>query len=147
MYKYSARFKPAEEGGYVITFPNIPEIATQAETPDDALLMATDALELALAGYMKRRLPIPVPSAEPGKEFVTVSLPALIDAKVALYETMRKRGREKADIAIALGWQPSQMDRLLDLRHRSRMEDIEAALRILGSTLEIQVTDKTMVAR
>src|ERR1035441_2180672 len=48
MLQYPAIFTAAEEGGYVITFPDIPEAITQGEDEKDGLRRASDALETAL---------------------------------------------------------------------------------------------------
>jgi antitoxin HicB len=146
MYEYAAQFEPAGEGGFVITFPDIPEVVSQAETPDEGLEMALDALQLALSGYMKRKEAIPAPRTHRGGHMVKIALPVLVAAKIALYELMRSQNRKKADLAKALGRQPSEIDRLLNLRHRSRMDDIESAFRMLGATLEINVHNKTLRA-
>ncbi len=145
MYRYAAVFEPAEEGGFVITFPDVPEIVTQAETPDEGVDMALDALQLALSLYMKNREAIPAPTEREGPKIVHITLPVLAGAKVALYEHMRAHNKKKADLARILRRQPSEIDRLLSLRHKSRMDDIEAAFRALGATLEISVHDKTAI--
>jgi predicted RNase H-like HicB family nuclease len=41
-FRYTAVFEPAEEGGYVVTFPAIPGLGTQGETLDEARAMAAD---------------------------------------------------------------------------------------------------------
>jgi hypothetical protein len=38
-----------------------------------------------------------------------------------------------------LGWTPERVGRLLDVRRRSRLEDLEAALSVLGKRLIIEV--------
>jgi antitoxin HicB len=38
-----------------------------------------------------------------------------------------------------VGWHPPQVDRLFDLRHASRLDQIEAAARALGKTVTVQV--------
>ena len=43
-FRYTAVFEPAEEGGYIVTFPAIPGLATQGETMDEARAMAADCL-------------------------------------------------------------------------------------------------------
>jgi antitoxin HicB len=47
--------------------------------------------------------------------------------KLGLYEAMRQSGLSKLAVAKRLGWHPPQVDRLLDLRHPSKMENLEAA--------------------
>ena len=45
---YPAVFHKAEEGGFWVTFPDIPECMTQGEVMQDAYEMAVDALGLSL---------------------------------------------------------------------------------------------------
>jgi antitoxin HicB len=47
-FSYTAVFEPAEEGGFVVTFPAIPGLATQGETLDEAGVMAEDCLRAYL---------------------------------------------------------------------------------------------------
>ena len=42
--------EPAEEGGYIVTSPLDPQLITQAETLEEAFLMAYDARELLIQG-------------------------------------------------------------------------------------------------
>jgi antitoxin HicB len=92
---------------------------------------------MAIIAIMADRKVIPLPS-KPGKR-PTVSLPALTVAKIALYETMRAAGIGKAELARRLGWHMPQVDRLLDLRHGSRLDQIEAALHALGRELRAEI--------
>ena len=48
-YTYAAVFEPAEEGGFVVSFPAFPGLATQGETLEEARAMAADLL----AGYLE----------------------------------------------------------------------------------------------
>lgn len=45
---YNALFTPAEEGGYIVVFPDVPGAMTQGETMEEAYEMAFDALGLML---------------------------------------------------------------------------------------------------
>jgi antitoxin HicB len=54
---------------------------------------------------------------------------------------MREAGVRKADLARRLGWQKSQVDRLLNLSHASRLDQIEQALGALRKRLVIAVED------
>ena len=62
MLQYPAIFEPAEEGGFVVTFPDIPEAITQGEIAEDAMAHAADVLESALDWYLESGRPIPSPS-------------------------------------------------------------------------------------
>jgi antitoxin HicB len=100
---------------------------------------ALDAIETVLIGYVSDRRDIPMPRAGGRGPFVT--LPALTEAKLALYTAMRDARVSKAELARRLNWHLPQVDRLLDLRHASRLDQLEAAFRALGKQLSVQVAE------
>ena len=126
------------EGGFFLTFPDVPEAITQGEDRDETLLYAIDALESALSFYVDGRKPLPVPSAPAGRPTVRPS--ALECAKLGVYQAMTEQGIRKSELARRLGWHLPQVDRLFDLWHASRMDQIEAAARALGRQVEVRVT-------
>jgi antitoxin HicB len=69
------------------------------------------------------------------------TLPALTEAKLALYTAMRAGKIGKAELARRLNCHMPQVDRLLDLRHASRLDQLEAAFRVLGKQLSVQVSE------
>jgi predicted RNase H-like HicB family nuclease len=82
-HTYTAVFEPAEEGGYVVYFPAVPNLATQGETLEEARAMAEDCLQGYLEWRMEDGLPLPEGETDvPGtiREPVTVTLPAAMDA-------------------------------------------------------------------
>jgi len=138
MFDYPVILEAQSEGGFVVTFPDIPEAITQGEDEDEALLYAVDALETALTFYLEARRPLPIPSAADGRPTVRPS--ALECAKLGIYQAMTEQGIRKAELARRLGWHLPQVDRLLDLEHASRLDQIEAAARVLGRTIEVRVS-------
>ncbi len=42
-YKYTVFFEPAEEGGYIVRVPAMPEICLEDDTLEEARTMARDA--------------------------------------------------------------------------------------------------------
>ncbi len=90
--------------------------------------------------YIDDRRDIPKPSAikRHGK-FVTV--PVLTEAKLALYSPMRAQRVGKAELARRLNWHLPQVDRLLDLLHSSRLDQLEAAFHALGKRISIVVEE------
>ncbi|MCX7096122.1 MAG: hypothetical protein NTY50_22125 [Methylobacter sp.] len=52
---------------------------------------------------------------------------------------MLATGTRKADLARNLNIAPTLVDRLLSLRHKSRIEQIETALALLGKRLLVDV--------
>lgn len=59
---YPALFHKAEEGGFWISFPNIPECLTEGDNMEEAYNMAIDALGLCLSDMEKNNIPFPAPS-------------------------------------------------------------------------------------
>ncbi len=72
---YTVVLVPEDEGGFSVTVPALPEIATQGEAVEDALAMARDAIALSLAYRRDEGLPIPE-DAEPQVQRVHVSIDA-----------------------------------------------------------------------
>ena len=138
MFDYRIHLEAQPEGGFVVTFPDVPEAIAQGEDEDEALLNAVNALETALSFYVddRKQLPAPVKAAK-GQN--TVSPSALECAKLGVYQAMMKDGVKKAELARRLGWHMPQVDRLFDLKHASRFDHIEAAARALGRHVEIRV--------
>jgi antitoxin HicB len=89
-------------------------------------------------GYMSDRRKIPLPS-KPKRGQRLVALPALAVAKIGLYEAMLAKRMRKADLARLLDLHMPQVDRLLDLRHNTRMDQVEHALHQLGRRIELSV--------
>jgi antitoxin HicB len=138
MRAYPAALTPDPDGGFTVTFRDVPEVITEGDSREEALLRAEDALESALAMYVIAREPLPVPSAaQPGEAMVPLS--ALGMAKAALYEAMREQGVGHAELARRLRWHLPQVARVLDLRHASKMEQVETALAALGLRLIVDV--------
>ena len=60
-------------------------------------------------------------------------------AKPGLYDAMRAQGLNKTDLANRLGIHRPQVDRLLDLRYESKLEQVVAALAAVDRRIEIRV--------
>jgi antitoxin HicB len=136
MWAYPITIEPDDNGTLLVSFVDIPEAHTFADDADEITARATDCVLTALEGYMKDRRPIPPPS---GELTGAVRLPPLAGAKIELYEAMRNAGVRKAELARRLRWHMPQVDRLLSLRHGSRLEHLEAALAALDHRLEMRV--------
>ena len=63
---YSFRIEPDEQGGYVVTVPALPGCVTQADSYEEALAMAQEAIEGFLEALVKAGQPIPHEKAPTG---------------------------------------------------------------------------------
>ncbi|MBS1859077.1 MAG: type II toxin-antitoxin system HicB family antitoxin [Acidobacteria bacterium] len=140
--EYPAKFvRDKESGGFVVTFPDVPEAITQGDTGEEAVRMAEEALELALTFYTEANQDLPKPGPlKKGMRMVGVT--ALSEAKFMLYSAMRSAGIRKVELARRLGCSPSQVDRLLDIRHRSKLDRLQAAFAAIGKRLSVRVVDR-----
>ena len=137
MFDYPVTLTP-DDGTVLVTFADVPEAITFGTDEDEALLNAVDALETALSFYVEARKPLPAASRPaPGQK--TVQPSALECAKLGVYQAMTEQGIKKAELARRLGWHMPQVDRLFDLRHASRFDQIEAAANALGKHIYVRV--------
>lgn len=132
---YPVRLEMEAGGGVLVSFPDVPEALTEGATEREALAEAEDCLIAALGGYIEARRDIPMPS--PGRGHPLVVLPALVAAKLALYRAMREQGLGNAALAKRLETVEGTVRRLLDLDHRSHIDQVEAALHALGQRLVV----------
>lgn len=59
---YPAIFHAAEEGGFWVSFPDLPECLTEGDDMQQAYEMAVEALGLTLVGRKEERIEIPKPT-------------------------------------------------------------------------------------
>lgn len=131
-----------ESGGFVVSFPDVPEAITQGDDEPEALLRAVDALETALEMYLDAGQALPRASkAARGQATVRPCAQACI--KLGIYQAMQEQGVRKSELARRLGWHMPQVDRLLDLHHASRLDAAERAAQALGRNLSVQVAVET----
>ena len=135
-YAYPCELTP-DEGGFIVSFPDVPEALTSSDDRLDALKMAEDALAVALAGYVHARWDIPAPSALTKGQYM-VPLRPVVAAKLALYTAMRAQGITKVALGTQLGITESAVRKLVDPDHRSHIGQVEAALKVLGRALVIE---------
>jgi antitoxin HicB len=140
---YPVTLTPDDNDTFLVTFPDVEGAVTFGDTIEEALARAPEALATILEAYIKDRRPIPPPSTRRTKYRVTV--PALVDAKIQLYEAMRTAKVGKAELGRRLQWHGPQVDRLLAMKHGSKLEQIEAAFRALGKRLVVGVEDVAAV--
>jgi len=138
MFEFPVTLTKDDNGTVIAMFVDVPEAITFGADEDEALLNAIDALETGLSFYVDERKALPVPSkAKKGQKTVTPY--ALECAKLGIYKAMTDEGIKKAELARRLGWHMPQVDRLFDLRHASKLDQIEAAAHVLGKKINIEI--------
>ena len=136
-YAYPYEVLPEKEGGFFISFPDVPEALSGAADEQAIESMAQDALLAALSFYTDSGDMAPAPSAAHGRRVVI--LPITVALKLALHDAMRRAGMSNVALAQRLGTDEKSVRRLRDPLHGSRVEAIEAALLALGCRAEVTV--------
>src|SRR6266851_7589277 len=134
-YPYDLLRQP--EGGFTVTFPDVPEAITQGESEEDAAAMAEDALVTALSFYTDNAERLPQPSPAHGRPLAFV--PPLVAAKLALHDAMLAGEISNVALARQLGTDEKTVRRLRDPLHQSRINQVDAALRMLGKRMGIVI--------
>jgi antitoxin HicB len=138
-YAYPYELSAQPEGGFTVTFPDVPEAITQGETEAEAAAMAEDALVTALSFYADDAEPLPYPSPAHGRRLAYV--PPLVAAKLALHDAMLAAGVSNVLLARRLGADEKIVRRLRDPLHKSRIDQVGEALRSLGKVIEVVVRE------
>jgi len=139
MFMYPITLTPdANDGGFVVTFVDIPEAISQGDTQAQALEAAKDALESAIDFYFEDKRAVPPPSMVKRSQPV-VELAASLSAKVLLLNEMVTQNVRPAELARRLKTSPQEVNRLTNVKHTTRIDGIAAALQALGKHLDIRV--------
>ncbi len=138
---YPASFLLEENGkGFYVRFPDVPEALTGGDDLDDTLAQAADCLAEAIAGRIRRGDNIPEPSrSKRGQRLIGV--PLYLAPKLALYLAMREHGMRNTELAKRLGVSETVVRPMLDPKHGTKPERIQAALAALGKRIVVTFDD------
>jgi antitoxin HicB len=137
---YLAKFEP-DGDGLLVTFPDLPEAITGGADEAEALANATDALEVTLLTYAgdDRAIPDATRKAPSGGSYRRIPVSATIAAKLAFIAAFREAGITRTALAAKLGKAETEIRRMLDPYHATKLPALEAGLRALGKRLVITV--------
>lgn len=146
-YTFRALIEPGEVGEWVVSFPDVPEAISQAETIQEARVAGQDALGLALLSYPLRGCPLPErrfgkgqpprSAADPLDSEITTAPD--VTAKLALLEVFGSSGRSEDELAAMLAMDGAEVHRLLDPMEPTDMQTLSLALEALGQRLVVGV--------
>lgn len=131
---YPALLAPQPEGGFTVTFPDLPEAITEGDDLEQALFNAAEALTLALEVRLKDGDPIPAATPFDGARWVEPS--ASVQAAILL---SRARGdRPLSELARAMGtsWPAAQR---LTRPGNPTLRQLERAAAALGKRLVLSL--------
>ncbi len=121
-----------------VSFPDIPEALTFGVDDADALRHGVDALETALDFYFDDGRSIPTPSAaKRGQKMI--ELPPTVAAKILLHNEMVKQKVRPIELARRMGIPRQELVRVLNLKHKTKIDTTAQALSALGKRLVLHV--------
>jgi antitoxin HicB len=133
-YTYAAIFEPTERaGGYVVSFPDVPEAITEGDSMADARLQAEDALGVTLLTYLELGRPLPEPKAE---GIMIAPEPETV-AKIAVIETFRAAHISRTELARRMGKDEKEARRVLDPDTATKLPMLKLALSAMGQRMVI----------
>jgi antitoxin HicB len=139
---YIAKFEP-DDGGLLVTFPDVPEAITGGATDEEAFANAEEALELALLTYASDGRDMPTASRRAGGAGRSVRIPvaAAVAAKIAFIIAFHESGMTRVALAKKLGKAETEVRRMLDPYHQTKLPAIEAGLKALGKRLIVAIAE------
>lgn len=131
--RYPVTLTP-DSGGYVVSFPDVPEALSQGDTREEALANALDALVTAFEFYFEdnERIPEPGPVVD---EFVEV--PSSFTAKVLMLNAFVESGLTRVELASRMGVKKQEITRLFDLNHTTKIDTIRQAMAAMNKPLTL----------
>jgi antitoxin HicB len=125
-----------ERGDFVVSVRDLPEVVTSGSTQEEALELAADAIEVIVEGRLAYNEAVPLPSRIRKREHA-VSLPAHLAAKAAVYTAWKDAGVSKSELARRLRRNETEVRRILDPHHGTKLDQLEEAARALGGRLVV----------
>jgi antitoxin HicB len=139
-FAYPARLTRGSDGRVLVEFVDLPRVATDGKDEREAFEEAMDALRSDLSIRLSLREEIPAPSVAKRRHRL-VPVPLWLAPKLALYLAMRDGPVNNSELARRLGVHERVVRRMLDPRHATKAEKIQAALAVLGKQMTVEVRD------
>ena len=139
MIRYRVKLQD-DEGTFLVTAPDFPDVITFGETREDALRYAVGAFREMIAARIHYHEPIPPPSKIRAKDDF-IALPLQTEIKVRLYQSLADSGMKKSELARKMKLHRQEIDRLFDFNQSTSIGKIESAFAALGKQLKIEVAD------
>ena len=138
MFAYPALLQDNKEGGFIVSFRDVPEAITEIWSLEELQNTAADALVTMLEMYFEKNKIFPEPS-KPKKNEVIVALPLIVVAKMLLLNTMVSGNIRPCDLARKMNVKPQEVNRIINLQHNTKIDTVDHAMKALGKNLQLTV--------
>lgn len=99
-YVYPAIFTPSEDGGFLVTFPDLDSCYTDGEDTKNAFINAEDVLNLVLWNMEESKKDIPSPSSPKAVSCDENSFVSLVSADTLVYRKLHDTKAVKKTLSI-----------------------------------------------
>lgn len=133
MVGYPANLR--KDGKYFrVSFPDLPAARTFGNGREEALEMAKEALAIVMEFYFEDQLPVPLPS-RPKRGQAVIELAPSVAAKVLLHNEMLRQNVRPIELARRIGATRQEVNRITDIKHATKIDRIDVAMRALGKRI------------
>ena len=137
---YTAVFE-ADGDGFIVLFPAIPQIVTGGATFSEARNNASDALEVALLTLVHDNVELPSDFRRDMDDSAShiVHISASVAAKLEFIIAFRQSGLTRVALAERLGKAETEVRRMLNPYHGTKLAMLETAIGALGKRFVLKV--------
>lgn len=121
---------------FVVAVRDLPEVVSSGFSLAEALELAADAIAVVVEGRMTDNDDLPQASTVRSGEHA-VPLPAQLAAKASVYSAWKAANLSKSELARRLGRNETEVRRILDPHHGTKLEQLDEAARALGTRLVV----------
>jgi len=133
LIRYQAILDPQPEGGFTVTFPDLPEAITEGDSREEAVFNATEVLGLCLDVRMEQGEALPRPTRMDGGVWITP--PASAQVAIALRQIREAQGKTLSDMARLLGTSWPAAQRLERPNANPTLRQLDRAAAAVGKRL------------
>lgn len=127
-----------EGDDHVVSVRDLPEVVTSGGSLDEAIDLAADAIEVAVAGRIEDEMDLDAPSPILKGE-IAVPLEPRIAAKASVYALWKAAAISKAELGRRMGRTETEARRILRPGSGTKLDQLAEAARALGGRLIVGV--------
>ena len=121
--------------------PAIRNVSAVGDSFEEMKKNLTAELYSQLNQSIDRRAKINIPTNAGDDPDRYIELPFRAIIKLKLYEALLKRNISRTTLGVRMAIKPTQVDQLFDLTHWTRTSTIEAALQVMGFSVNVELID------
>src|SRR5574344_26720 len=136
---YAAKIEKDRELGFVVSFPDLPNVNAFGATKKEALKMAEEALNGSLEVYLDRGMTLIEPRTMPDEDSGLFAIDVKPELEIAYKLFEARRRMKKADVARRAGISPQAYQRFKKKKNSPTVATLYKLAKAMGKRLEISL--------